>query len=359
MKNLSNKKIFIQSYGCKVNQYETRLIGDFVIAGGNAITADIYEADIIIINSCTVTENADKECEYFIRKHSKMPHNPKIILTGCLAQTLPPEKYPQIQIIKNKETLFLEPDRQVVKNSAGKSRAFVKIQDGCESFCSYCIVPYVRIKNWSKPIETVIDEISGLSAKGHAEIVLTGIHVGKYLYGLDNLFNEIVRANLPLRVRLSSIEVTEITNEIIEIFKNNPAQLCRHVHVPLQSGSDKILKQMGRGYSRFFYKKTIEKLRSQMPDIAITTDIITGFPGESEYDFNDTFSFIKEGVTPSDMHVFRYSNRSGTKASLMPDKIDAKIIDSRMKKLFELKGILKNNYERKFLCKRLQAVMIG
>jgi threonylcarbamoyladenosine tRNA methylthiotransferase MtaB len=350
---LKNKKVFIRSYGCKVNQYETQLITDFCLEHNNTITQNINEAEAIIINSCTVTENADKECEYFIRKASKLPNKPQIILTGCFKT----DKYPYVQTIK-KEALFQNPSKQVIKNFANKSRAFVKIQDGCESFCSYCIVPYVRNKQWSKPAETALSEIKNLVSAGHAEIVLTGIHVGKYAYGLDKLLNEIIKINLPFRVRLSSIEVNEISEEIIQVFKNYSSKLCCHFHIPLQSASDKVLSAMRRNYTRSFYEQVINKLKNEIPNLALTTDVIVGFPQETEKDFEETFNFTRD-TGFSDMHVFRYSDRAGTKAFEMDGKISAETIKERSKKLLTLKETLKNSYAEKFLGKKLNAVMIG
>ncbi|MDR1418474.1 MAG: MiaB/RimO family radical SAM methylthiotransferase [Endomicrobium sp.] len=357
------KKFYIYTFGCKVNQYESQLISEKYKKDNYTLAQSPEEADIIIFNSCTVTAQADKECQYFIRKVSKLPNKPKIILTGCLAknqninikQNL---KNADISIVADKTTLFSDQKKQTITNFDNRSRAFLKIQDGCDSFCSYCIVPYVRNVLWSKPENEVISEITNLAANGYSEIVLTGVHVGKFNGGLSNLLDKIIKIPLEFRVRISSIELNEIDNKLIETMAINPDKICNHLHIPLQSGSDYILKQMNRKYLTKDFEKKIKNIINTLPDLALTTDVITGSPTETQTHHKETCDFIKQ-IPFARFHIFRYSDRLGTKASLFTDKVPQGIIKSRAMDLAQIDLTKRKDFIKNNIGKKRKAVKIG
>ncbi|GHT53857.1 tRNA (N(6)-L-threonylcarbamoyladenosine(37)-C(2))-methylthiotransferase MtaB [Endomicrobiia bacterium] len=355
------KKYYIYTFGCKVNQYESQLISEKFKNDNFECVQKPEEADIIIFNSCTVTAKADKECKYFLRKMSKLPNKPKIMLTGCLVKNKNvciKELLPNIEIIEDKTKLFNKPQNQMISGFDKHSRAFLKIQDGCKSFCSYCIVPYVRDVLWSKPENEVIPEITNLAKNGYYEIVLTGIHIGKYHGGLSNLLEKIIQTSLNFRVRISSIELNEIDDKLIELIKQNPDKICCHLHIPLQSGSDEILRQMNRKYSSKDFEKKINKIMQILPDLTLATDIITGFPGETEKYHKETCKFVKR-IPFAKVHIFRYSDRTGTKASMFTNKVFANEIKNRSKDLFEIDYIKRKDFLNKNIGKKRKAVKIA
>ena len=237
------------------------------------------------------------------------------------------------------------------------TRAFIKIQDGCENFCSYCIIPYVRGKCRSKNFQTVLEEIQNYVQHGYKEVVLTGIHTGNYGVDLGTdfaaLLREIVKINGLVRLRISSIEITELTDEVLQIIRDNDV-VVDHLHIPLQAGSDKILRLMNRKYDLAYFKQKMEQIREIRPDISLTTDIIVGFPSETEEDFQDTLSFVRE-VQFSKVHVFPYSRRSGTVAADMAVPGDVK--KDRVRRLLALSKELETEYMKKFIGKTLPVLM--
>ncbi|MDR3049550.1 MAG: MiaB/RimO family radical SAM methylthiotransferase [Elusimicrobiota bacterium] len=329
------KKFYIYSFGCKVNRYETELISQKLKSGDYEIADTPQEADAIIFNSCSVTNNADKECLYLIRKSLKLPQKPQIILTGCLAinkfQELK-KLFPSIEVISDKKTLYLQPDNQSIISFENHHRAFIKIQDGCNSFCSYCIVPYIRSQMWSKQPEAVLSEIENLVKNGYSEIVLTGIHIGKYEGGIAPLIEKIVKIPLDFRIRISSIEINEINDYLLSLMKDYENKICSHLHIPLQSGSGGILKLMNRQYASAVFENKIQKIAAMFKNIAITTDIIAGFPSETNAQHKETCDFIKRNPF-SRLHIFRYSDRSGAKASNFKNKVPPQEIKARSKEL--------------------------
>jgi threonylcarbamoyladenosine tRNA methylthiotransferase MtaB len=355
------KKYSILSFGCKVNQYESQLITEKFKNDNFEYVQKLEDADVIIVNSCTITEKADKKCEYFLRKISKLPNNPKILFTGCLAKnknnhikTL----FPSIELIEDKSTLYKNSQKQIVLSFDKHSRAFLKIQDGCNSFCSYCIVPYIRNVFWSKPDNEVISEIINLSEKGYSEIVLTGINIGKYNGGFSKLLEKIIKISLNFRVRISSIELNEIDDKLIELMQANPEKICCHLHVPLQSGSNEITQRMNRKYSPKIFEDKINKIMLALPDLTLTTDIITGFPGETAEHHKETCNFIRQNPFAK-LHIFRYSDRIGTKASTFTNKIKVHEIKNRSKELFEIDSIKRKKFLEKNIGKIRKAVKIG
>ena len=358
---MSEKKYYVYSFGCKVNQYESQLISEKFKNDGFERAQKPEDANIIIFNSCTVTATADKECEYFLRKVSRLSNNPKIILTGCLAKNKNidiQKMFPNIEIVEDKTKLFNESQKQIVSNFDKHSRAFLKIQDGCNSFCSYCIVPYVRNVIWNKPENEVLSEITNFIRGGYSEIVLTGIHVGKYSGGLSDIIEKILKIPFIFRIRISSIELNEIDDKLIELMWTNPEKICCHLHIPLQSGSDEILKQMNRKYLTREFEKKVDTLTLALPDLALTTDIIIGFPGETEKHHKETCDFVAK--TPfTRFHVFRYSDRQGTEASMFENKVPTSAIKTRSKDLFEIDSKKRKDFLNRYIGKKRNAVKIG
>jgi threonylcarbamoyladenosine tRNA methylthiotransferase MtaB len=266
--------------------------------------------------------------------------------------------FPNIEIVEDKTKLFNEPQKQTISSFDKHSRAFLKIQDGCNSFCNYCIVPYVRNILWSKPENEILLEITNLVKNGYSEIVLTGIHVGKYNGGLYNLIAKIIKIPLNFRVRISSIELNEINDKLIDLMKISSDKICRHLHIPLQSGCDEILKQMNRKYSTKEFEEKVSRLLTSLPDLALTTDIITGFPGETEKHHKETCDFITK--TPfARFHIFRYSDREGTKASMFENKVPANEIKNRSKDLFEIDFVKRKDFLKKNIGSIRKAVKIS
>lgn len=374
-------KFYIYTLGCKVNSYESRIMTEDLINAGyveekdNNIPADIY-----IINTCSVTNTADSKSLKLIRQAIKKNKDAIIVVCGCLAQAKPETvNIEGVDIVignknkskvseyineyvknKNKKTDIYDISNvefETMKlNNFDKTRAFIKIQDGCNNFCAYCIIPYTRGSVRSKPREDILNEIDHLTLNGHKEIVLTGIHTGNYGSEFDNydfadLLNEIVKIKKLSRIRISSIEITELNDRVLEIIKNNNV-LVDHLHIPLQSGSDEILKLMNRKYDTKYFIEKINKIRKIRPDISITTDVIVGFPNETDKNFNETIETIKK-VDFSKLHVFPYSKREDTKAATMEGQIKEEVKKQRVMELLKLSKELENKYMNKFIGKTL------
>ena len=369
------------SLGCKVNTYEMEYVLSSFKDKGYEISDDI--ADIYIINTCSVTNMSDAKSRKVINRVVR--ENPKavIVVMGCMIEANKDYSNDGVSIIignkdkkrvvelveeyikKQEKIKKLYPDfdnefeDMFITNMEGRTRAFVKIQDGCENFCSYCIIPYTRGKCRSKKKEIVLDEIKTLVNNGYKEVVLTGIHTGHY--GEDGgttfpeLLREIVKIEGLKRLRISSIEITELNDDFLEVLKNNPV-IVDHLHIPLQAGSDKVLKEMNRKYNKEYYLNKINEIRSIRPYISITTDIIVGFPGETEEDFNETCEFSKL-IGFSKIHVFPYSRRAGTKADTMPNQIDERIKKERVNKLINISNDLEEKYLDKFINKEVEVLI--
>ena len=361
-------KAAIHTLGCKVNIYESEYIINILKENGYQIVDFDSKADIYIINTCTVTNTSDKKSEKMIKRARKQNKDAIIIAMGCHAQ-IKGDNIDADIIIGNKDKskiISLIEEYQENKNKIKRiynldnisfedmyissfnnhTRAFVKIQDGCDAFCSYCIIPYARGPIRSKDPKTVIKEITSLVENGYKEIILTGIHTGKYgkdiNYTFEQLLKEIIKIKNLYRIRISSIEINELTDPILDLIKDNKI-IAKHLHIPLQSGSDKILKLMDRKYDLKFYKDRIEKIRKMIKDVSITTDLIVGFPNEDEKDMEDTLKFIKE-IKFTKIHTFPYSKREGTKAASMENQIDETIKRKRVKTVLELSDQLEQDF---------------
>lgn len=373
-------RVGIYTLGCKVNTYESEFIISLFKNRGYEITSFDDNPDIYIINTCTVTNNSDRKDRKVINS-IKNKKGIKVVC-GCFVESAKDYDFSGIDIVignYNKSNIvdyvedFIKNKKQIIKKDnimqvpfedmeithlEDRTRAFVKIQDGCENYCAYCIIPFVRGRCRSKDKKTVLSEITSLINNGYKEIVLTGIHTGSY--GIDlglkfsDLLEEILKIEGLLRLRISSIEITELDDKFFELLKN--PKLCNHLHIPLQNGSHNILKAMNRKYTKEEYKNIIERIRKVRPDISITTDLIVGFPGETEEDFKECLDFVKD-INFSKVHVFPFSKRNGTKAARMKNHIDGLTKKNRTKKLLDLSDDLERNYYNKFIDKNLDVLI--
>lgn len=375
-------KFNIVTFGCKVNQYESNMMKERMLSSNFFYVENISEANIIVVNTCSVTNVADKKCLKMIRRIKREYPNSILVVAGCSSQNKQ-EIYENLDIdilIGNKDKSkidillkeYIKTHKRYVKfyndrkldfedmliSDYNHVRAFIKIEDGCDNFCSYCIIPYVRGSVRSKNFETVIKEAKLLTQKGHKEIVLTGIHTGHYMdngYDLTDLINELSKIEDLLRIRISSIEITELNDKFLNMLSTNK-KVCDHLHIPLQAGSDEILKRMNRKYDLKYYEEKIKKIRMIRPDISITTDIIVGFPYETDKLFNETLEFSRK-MSFSKIHVFPYSIRLGTSAANMPNQVDESIKKERVKKLMDLSETMEKEYYNKFVGKELDILV--
>ncbi len=371
-------KVAIYTLGCKVNLYESEVIMNSFKKSGYEIVDFEDDADIVIINTCTVTNTSDKKSRNIIRQAVKKHENAVIVVMGCYSQVRSADikeidgvdiiigntKKSKVvslveEYLKNKKSIteidnIMHTDFEAMELDTfeTRTRAFVKIQDGCNNFCSYCIIPYSRGNIRSKEKDDVVSEIKCLVKNGYKEVVLTGIHTGhygkdKYDYDFSDLLSELCKIDNLKRIRISSIEITELDSKFIDVLKNNKV-IVNHMHIPLQSGCDKTLKEMNRKYDTKYYLDKINLIRSIRPNISITTDLIVGFPNETEEDFNNTLSFLRK-VKFSKIHVFPYSRRKGTKADLMDNQIDEQTKHKRVKEVLKLSEELEIEYMNKFI----------
>lgn len=376
-------KVAIQSLGCKVNLYESEYITDQFQKAGYEIVPFQEIADVYIINTCSVTNTSDVKSRKVIHQAIRRNSDACIVAIGCFIEANHDYHEDGVDILlgnankskvleyverywqtKQKANYFVTPipekfDDMTMSTFLGRTRAFIKIQDGCENFCSYCIIPYVRGKCRSKNFQTVLEEIQNYVQHGYKEVVLTGIHTGNYGVDLGTdfaaLLREIVKINGLVRLRISSIEITELTDEVLQIIRDNDV-IVDHLHIPLQAGSDKILRLMNRKYDLAYFKQKMEQIREIRPDISLTTDIIVGFPSETEEDFQDTLSFVRE-VQFSKVHVFPYSRRSGTVAADMAEQVPGDVKKDRVRRLLALSKELETEYMKKFIGKTLPVLM--
>ena len=373
-------KVGICSLGCKVNIYESEVATDLLKKGGYEIVPFEDKADIYIINTCSVTNESDKKSRKMINRAKKNNSEAIIVVMGCYSQVSSDDieadiilgnkdKSKIVEILndfirdrESKKIIYdlssVEFEKMEISHFDNHTRAFVKIQDGCNAFCSYCIIPYTRGRVRSKNKEDVIEEVSRLVKDGYKEIVLTGIHTGRY--GIDinsslyELLCELVKIPNIYRIRLSSIEINEVTPEIIDLYKNNKI-MARHLHVPLQSGSNKILKLMNRRYNKEEFMKMIDKLR-EIEDISLTTDLIVGFPNETDDDFEETMDTLKK-IHFTKIHTFPYSRRRGTVADKMDGHISGDIKKKRVHEVIELSNEYENEYYKSKISKVYDGVV--
>ena len=377
------KSVGILTLGCKVNTYESEYLINILKEKGYEIKEFDDICDIYIINTCTVTNNSDVKSRKVIRQAIKRNSNACVIAMGCFIAANKDIEIPGLDILignkdktkvpelieewfKNKEQRNLVYEEELTKfedmyinNFPGRTRAFVKIQDGCENFCAYCIIPYVRGKCRSKEETKVIEEVKDLVSNGYKEVVLTGIHTGSYGVDLDTSFADLLEKLVKIkgleRLRISSIETTELNEDVLNVLRNSNI-IVDHLHIPIQAGSNEILKLMNRKYDLEFFENKIKEIRSIRPNISITTDIIVGFPGETEELFNKSIETCKR-INFSKLHVFPFSERKGTKAVELDNKVSPEDKKIRTKKLLEISRELETAYMNKYLGKEVEVLI--
>ena len=342
---------FIKTFGCRVNQVESQAILEQFKRAGFVPAQTFEQADICVLNTCTVTHQADKDVEKLVRQILRRNPSARLVLTGCYAAAHKAHiqsVFPSVEIVSKYDlgrVLFgLEDICWTVSGHEGHSRAFIKIQDGCDNFCSYCIVPYARSVKRSKPLGEVLQEITQLVQKGFLEVVLTGINIGNYVCpqtgaDLAALCEKIATLPGNFRIRFSSIELPTVSDGIIACMSRYPARFCNYFHLPLQAGSTKILHDMNRHYTTHDYAKRVADLRAHVPQIGIFADVIAGYPTETEADFEETYQFIKSQQLAG-LHVFSYSPRPGTPAAKLP-QLTHEEIKRRADRLRELDKALR------------------
>lgn len=363
----------IITLGCKVNTYESEVMQEHLLKAGYKLVEEDAKSDIVIINTCSVTNMADSKSRKLIRHAKRENPSGVLVVCGCSAENHQEElkdlnidilignngKSKIVSLINNylidktpytyfAGTRDLDFEDMEVDKFTTHTRGFIKVQDGCNNFCTYCIIPYMRGNIRSKNFNEALKEAENLVNNGHQEIVLTGIHTGSYGRGTDHDLTDLINAMSKIaglkNIRISSIEITELDEKFMEMLKTNP-KVCHHMHIPLQSGSDKILKLMNRKYNKSEFLKKIKEIRECIPDINITTDVITGFPSETESDFEECLEFCKT-VGFSKIHTFPYSERTGTVAAKMPNQVPVNIRKERAKRLIALSDKLELIYNQ-------------
>ncbi|WOS96435.1 tRNA (N(6)-L-threonylcarbamoyladenosine(37)-C(2))-methylthiotransferase MtaB [Nosocomiicoccus massiliensis] len=372
------KTVAFSTLGCKVNHYETEAMWQIFKDAGYSRVEFEDNADVFVVNTCTVTNTGDKKSRQVIRRAIRQNPDAVIAVSGCYAQTAPKEieAIPGVDIIigtENRDKLIdyveqYHEERQPINRVQNimkkrtfeemdvpyftdRTRATLKIQEGCNNFCTFCIIPWARGLMRSRDPEKVIEQAEKLVEAGYKEIILTGIHTGGYGedlkdYNLAMLLRDLEKVEGLNRLRISSIEASQLTDEVLDVIYHSN-KIVRHFHIPVQSASDTVLKRMRRKYTMNFYESRILRLKEMMPGAAITSDVIVGFPGETEEEFMETYDFIKKHHF-SELHVFPYSTRTGTPAARMKDQIDNETKEARVKKLIELSDALALSYAEKF-----------
>ena len=381
-----NRTVFFMTLGCKVNWYETEAMQKIFESAGYEIADKISDASVVVVNTCTVTAVSSQKSRQMIRRANGANKNCVLVVVGCYAQSEPDEiskidgvdviigTKDRTRVVELVETALDNRDEKILRvgnvediqsfeelpHTPHRTRAFLKIEDGCNNFCSYCIIPYVRGRVRSRSLESIRAECLALKFAGYKEIVLTGIHIGAYGRDFKNKITlvDAVKTVLdtanPLRLRLGSIESAEMTDELIDLLKSD-SRLCNHVHLPLQSGSDEILRAMRRPYTTKNFAELTSQLVKEIPDISIGTDLIVGFPGETDENFSETLKFIREQPF-SKIHVFPYSARTGTVAANMPNQIPPQIKKSRAAEALEISQTKAQNFSERFIGKTVEII---
>ncbi|WP_270941351.1 tRNA (N(6)-L-threonylcarbamoyladenosine(37)-C(2))-methylthiotransferase MtaB [Romboutsia lituseburensis] len=382
------KKVAFYTLGCKVNQYETEAMLEMFEKDGYTQVDSEEFADVYVINTCTVTHMSDRKSRQYIRRMKKKNPDAIIAVVGCYSQVSPEEilEIEEVNLVMgtNERRQIVEEIKKIdssqkastvddimkvrafeeieISQSNGRTRAFMKIQDGCDRFCSYCIIPYARGgKVRSRNKESILEEVQKLASNGYKEIVLTGIHVASYGKDLKDeqmtllsVIKEINEVEEIERIRLSSVEPVLFTDEFVNEVSKMP-KVCPHYHLSLQSGCDETLKRMNRRYTTTEYKEIVDRLRENIPNVAITTDVIVGFPGETNDEFNKTYEFLRD-IELSQMHIFKYSPRKGTPAATMENQIDPQMKQFRSDKLLNLNKENFNKFASKFVGQELDVL---
>ena len=380
--------VAIVTLGCKTNQFESAAISEQLQQAGYRQVAFEEGAELVIVNTCTVTASTDSQSRNLIRRARRMNSAARVVVTGCYAQVDPDAlaKLPGVAlVIGNEEKMDflarltnLEQEGQVqvcdirsvgemaalpLSSFEQRSRAFVQIQNGCDAFCSYCIIPYARGRSRSVAFEDIVSQVEALSASGYPEVVLTGIHIGNYGQDLQppadllGLLKALATASFSGRLRLGSIEPTELPAELLDYIAANE-WICPHYHIPLQAGHDEILEQMNRHYTTDFFRQLLESIHRRQPEAAIGLDIITGFPGETDVQFEETCAYLLD-LPFSHLHVFPYSRRPGTPAAEMKGQLPGPVIKERAARLRSIGADKFRTYCQQFVGRRLDLVIEG
>lgn len=365
--------VALDSLGCKLNQAEMQEMASQLAKAGYRIVDAPEKADIYILNTCTVTHIADRKSRHLLRLARRRNPSARLIAVGCYAQRAPQElkEIEGVELVLGNEhktelIKLLEDSGGLERTSPAaapkqrdnirRSRAFLKIQDGCRNSCAYCIVPYVRTHEESQPAEEISDRIKEKTAGGYKEVVLTGTEIGEYNDGgtdLAGLTGRILKETKVTRLRLSSLQPHHITPGLIALWRDT--RLCPHFHLSLQSGSDTVLKRMKRRYNADGYREAVKIIRSSIPDAAITTDVIVGFPGETDTEFSETLELCRE-MRFARIHVFPFSPRPGTAAATMPGQISDAVKKERMKKMLALAEESAHNFQGQYLGKTMEVL---
>lgn len=381
------KKVAFYTLGCKVNQYETEAMLELFEKEGYEKAETEDYADVYVINTCTVTHMSDRKSRQYIRRMKKKNPDAIIAVVGCYSQVSPEEilSIDEVNLVMGtndrkkivEEVEKIDASRKVstvddimkvkafeeieINKTNGKTRAFMKIQDGCDRYCSYCIIPYARGRVRSRDLESIVKEVENLASNGYKEVVLTGIHVasyGKDIKDSDIKLLDVIKQINDIegieRIRLSSVEPILFTDEFVEAVSTMD-KVCPHYHLSLQSGCDETLKRMKRRYTTEEYKAIVDRLRAAIPNVSITTDVIVGFPGETNEEFDKTYEFLKD-IELTHMHVFKYSPRKGTPAATMENQVDPSTKHDRSEKLLQLNEENFNKFGQKMLDKEFNVL---
>ncbi len=372
--SMPEKKFKVVTLGCRTNQYESQAYVDQLRALGYREAVGDETAELCIVNTCTVTESADSSSRHQIRVLARDNPGTKMVVTGCLSERVPDEiKALGVDVVvsnKDKENLlsFVMPGEDLpefgIKHFEAHTRAFVKVQDGCNSFCTYCIIPYVRGRSRSRRREEIIKEVKTLIQNGFKEVVLTGINIGDFDGAPDQgeppvRLADLVRAVDQIeglqRLRISSIDPDEVDEDLADAIINGQ-HTCPSMHIVLQAGSNAILKRMNRKYTRQIFLETVEKMKNRSPEFTFTTDIIVGFPGETETDFQETLEVMHK-VKFAKVHMFPYSVRQKTRAALYPNKVSSEIIQERKQKVLRLAEKLSFDLREEYVGKTARVLL--
>lgn len=389
MSNTTPLKVAFHTLGCKVNQHDSAIMAALFQDAGYTIVDFNDQADVYVVNTCTVTHLSDRKSRQMIRRAAGENPDATVVVCGCYAQTAKNElealdevdliigtneRHRVVEAVEefranHVKTAYMPDDDELFvyedlphERVSGMTRAYVKVQEGCDQFCAYCIIPYARGPLRSRSEEDTIAEINMLVDKGYKEVILTGIHLGAYGRGvkdqtcdLTGLCRRILDETKIERLRLGSLEGIEVTDELIDMIANNP-RMAQHLHLPLQSGCDRTLEAMRRPYDSEAFRDMMRSIRQRVPDIAITTDLMVGFPDETEEDFKESLVFCND-IAFANMHIFKYSMRGGTPAAAMTGQIDPQIKERRAKQMADVAQKNKHEYEQRFVGKTLRILV--
>ncbi|ACJ75373.1 Fe-S oxidoreductase [Thermosipho africanus H17ap60334] len=375
-------RVSVLTYGCKLNQYESELMAEKLENEGYIVVNEEVESDVFVINSCVVTNEATRKIKQQIRRLKRKFPGAKVVVTGCYSQLgfEELEKEGVDLVLGNNEKKYIDrylgesgifvdkaywnrnslEDEFVFSSLAERTRAFIKVQDGCTNTCSYCAIRFARgNKIRSKPVDLVVSEVLRLVNKDYKEIVITGLNLGKFGKDIDSSLHELLRSLVKIkgdfRIRLSSINPEDLDEELISLI-GAEEKICNHLHIPLQSGSTDVLKNMRRNYTQDDYLRVVDSIRKVDPNFSITTDIMVGFPGESEKDFEETLKVVRE-VLFSKVHAFRYSDRPNTLASKMPKKVPGNVKKERVEVLEKLSAAVAKDYRKRLVGRKAKVLI--